>query len=49
MLVPYEIPSVVKTNIMEVFPYVEDEEANANLPVNSDDEEEEMEMTEEAI
>ena len=49
MLVPFEIPSIVKTNIMEVFPYMEDEEGNTNLSENDYNEEEEMEVAQEAL
>lgn len=31
MLVPFEIPSIAKTNIVEVYPYVEEDEIPSNL------------------
>ena len=31
MLVPFEIPSITKTNIVEVYPYLEEEEIPSNL------------------
>lgn len=39
MLVPFEIPSIAKTNIVEVYPYVEEDEIPSNLTPVSEVEE----------
>ena len=45
MLVPFEIPSIAKTTLVDVFPYLADE-VPANLtPINEVAEEEEDELT----
>lgn len=44
MLVPFEIPSIAKTNIVEVYPYLEEEEIPSNLkPISEVTEEDEDE------
>ncbi len=54
MLVPFEIPSITKTNIVDVFPFLEDELQEEEVPDNFkpvaevSSEEEEIEATEEA-
>ncbi|MEM6829462.1 MAG: DUF4494 domain-containing protein [Bacteroidota bacterium] len=49
MLVPFDIPSIIKTNIMEVFPFMEEEEANVHTPAMSEMEEEEVEEVSEEV